>query len=62
MKPAPHQLPRSKTTARLSAIGRRGAEIANRNKMLATEGIDRPKPSMPVVKWLLRPDPFEDKP
>lgn len=57
MKPKPVKLPRTKTAARLAAIGRRGAEIANRNRMLASEGVDRPKPSLPVVKWLERPDP-----
>ena len=42
---------------RLRENGKRGAAMRARNEILATEGIDRPKPSLPRVKWLERPDP-----
>lgn len=60
MKPAPHKLPRPKTQAQLSAIGRKGAAASLRAAWL--NGNDRPPPTLPVVKWLNRPDPFEDRP
>ena len=44
---------------RLRENGKKGAAMRLRNDVLATEGIDRPKPSLPRVKWLERPDPFE---
>ena len=42
---------------RLREIGRRGAEATARRRLLESEGIDRPSPSLPRVKWLERPDP-----
>lgn len=44
---------------RLRENGKRGALQRLRNDVLASEGIDRPKPSLPVVKWLERLDPLE---
>jgi len=57
MKPAPHKMPRPKTEAQLSAIGRKGAAASVRAAWL--NGDDRPPPTLPVVKWLLRPDPWQ---
>lgn len=50
------KLPREKTAAELSAIGRKGAAASVRAAWL--NGDDRPKPTLPVVKWLTRPDPW----
>ena len=52
------KLPKSpQQIKRLREIGRRGAEATARRRLLDSEGIDRPSPSLPMVKWLERPDP-----
>lgn len=45
---------------RLRQIGRRGAEATARRRLLETEGFNRPAPSLPRVRWLERPDPFDE--
>jgi hypothetical protein len=45
---------------RLREIGRRGAEATARRRLLESEGIDRPAPSLFPVNWINRPDPFDD--
>lgn len=42
---------------RLRQIGRRGAEATMRKRMFESEGIGRPAPTLPRVRWLERPDP-----
>jgi hypothetical protein len=60
MKPTPHKIPRPKSEAQMSAIGRKGAAASNKKSWLYDP--NRPQPSMPVFKCMSKPDPFEDKP